>query len=108
MIRVKIERDEAGAIRSYSVKGHADYAARGKDIVCAGVSAVTVGTVNSIEKLTGTRLEVKVKSGLLQASVPEDLEWDKLEKVQLLLESMVTMLSTIEETYGDYITIQEN
>jgi uncharacterized protein YsxB (DUF464 family) len=108
MIRVKIERDAAGVIRSYSVKGHADYAKRGKDIVCAGVSAVTVGTVNSIEKLTGTRLEVIMKSGLLQASVPVEVESDKLGNVQLLLESMVTMLRTIQETYGEYITIQEN
>jgi len=108
MIRVKIERDASGAIRSYSVKGHADYAERGKDIVCAGVSAVAVGTVNSIEKLTGTRLAASMKSGLLQASVPEGLEGDKLDKVQLLLESMVTMLYTIQESYGEYITIREN
>ncbi|MGG6314329.1 ribosomal-processing cysteine protease Prp, partial [Paenibacillus macerans] len=32
---------------------HGRGAKAGEDIVCAGVSAVTVGTVNSIESLTG-------------------------------------------------------
>ncbi|WP_327078082.1 ribosomal-processing cysteine protease Prp [Peribacillus frigoritolerans] len=42
-----------GKIMSYRSEGHANYDVHGKDIVCAGVSAVTFGTFNSIEALLG-------------------------------------------------------
>lgn len=108
MIKVKIVRGEDGGIRSFSVKGHAFYADPGKDIVCAGVSAVTVGTVNSIEALTGVELVSKVKNGFLQASVPDLPDGNKPDhRVQLLLESMIVMLRSIEETYGEFIAITD-
>lgn len=108
MIKVKIVRGGDGSIRSFSVKGHAFYADPGKDIVCAGVSAVTVGTVNSIEALAGVELVSKMKDGFLQASVPELSDGNTPDhRVQLLLESMVVMLRTIEESYGDFIAIQD-
>lgn len=107
MIRVKIERSKEGSIRSFTVKGHAFYADPGKDIVCAGVSAVTVGTVNAIEALTGIELVSRMEDGFLQASVPELSEGSKPEQVQLLLESMVVMLKTIQESYGGFIAVRE-
>ena len=49
MISVRITRASAeGTIVGFEIKGHANYAKRGEDIVCAGVSAVSVGTVNEI------------------------------------------------------------
>ena len=106
MIRIIIERGHDGFIRSFSVKGHADFAEHGKDIVCAGVSTVTVGTVNAAEALLGIVLECKMTDGFLKASVPSGLDGGKPEKLQLLLESMVVMLQSIEESYSDYITIR--
>lgn len=107
MIRVNVERNGDGSIRSFTVKGHAFYSEPGKDIVCAGVSAVTVGTVNAIEEVAGVKLAAKMKDGFLQASVPELPEGNKPDRVQLLLESMLVMLNSIEDTYGDFITVRD-
>lgn len=107
MIQVKIERDADGSIRSFRVKGHAYYADPGKDIVCAGVSAVTVGTVNAVEALTGLELVSRMEDGFLQASVPAIPEGIMPDRVQLLLESMVVMLRTMEESYGEFIAVRD-
>ncbi|MFP4979338.1 ribosomal-processing cysteine protease Prp [Paenibacillus sp. CN-4] len=108
MINVRITRESArGAIASFEVKGHAGYARRGEDIVCAGVSAVTVGTVNSIEALAGVSLNTSVKNGFVSGSVPLIDDSSQSDKVQLLLESMVVMLNDIAASYGKYIQIQE-
>ena len=107
MIRVKIDRRADGSIRSFAVTGHADYAEHGRDIVCAGVSAITVGTVNAIEALLGVVLDSSMKDGFLQASVPDLAEGNKPGQVQLLLESMVVMLQSIEDTYGNYIVVRD-
>jgi len=107
VIIVQIFRDEDGNIERFSIEGHANFAKRGEDIVCAGVSAVTVGTVNSIETLTGVEMDAKMKNGFLSASLPM-LERDETwPQVQLLLESMVLMLTDIAESYGKYIKIEQ-
>ena len=106
MINVYVSRDlTSNCITSFEVKGHANYAEHGYDIVCAGVSAVTVGTVNAIEKLAGIELPVKVKSGFVSSSIPRFNETEVSEKVQLLLESMLVMLESIADSYGDYVKL---
>src|SRR4051794_26236233 len=102
MIRVTIERLSLNDhIHSFKVKGHAMFADSGQDIVCAGVSAVTVGTVNAVEALLGFELQSQMKDGFLQAEAPENLDSQKQEQLQLLLESMVVMLQSIETSYGN-------
>ncbi|TBL81622.1 ribosomal-processing cysteine protease Prp [Paenibacillus thalictri] len=109
MIRVNIKRrPDNRRIERFRVEGHAEYDKSGKDIVCAGVSAVTVGTVNAVEALLGVELVHRMKNGLLQVDVPAKLDPRIEEQVQLLLESMVVMLSTIEQSYGAYIAMQES
>ncbi|MCL6605938.1 MAG: ribosomal-processing cysteine protease Prp [Paenibacillus sp.] len=108
MINVRITRASAkGTIVGFSVKGHADYARNGKDIVCAGVSTVTVGTVNSIEKLTGVALDTSMKDGFLSGTLVPVNDPETSAKIQLLLESMVVMLEGIAISYRKYVQIQE-
>lgn len=106
MIKVKVKRHSSGNfITSYEVTGHAYYDEPGKDIVCSAVSAITVGTVNSIEALTGVCPQAKMQSGLLKVDIPTGLSASVAEQVQLLLESMVVMLNSIEESYGEHIRV---
>ncbi|WP_010270834.1 ribosomal-processing cysteine protease Prp [Paenibacillus senegalensis] len=106
MIRVNIYRSTGdNTIRSFSVEGHADFDEHGKDIVCAGVSAVTIGTMNAIEKLIGIIPQAEVKNGLLRARFTDRLPAETEEKIQLLLEAMVVTLQSIEQSYSTYIQI---
>jgi hypothetical protein len=107
VIIVQVFRNDDGSIDRFSIKGHANFAKRGEDIVCAGVSAVTVGTVNSIETLTGVEMDAKMKNGFLSASLPVLEKDETWSQVQLLLESMVLMLTDIAESYGKYIQIEQ-
>ncbi|ADM71459.1 ribosomal-processing cysteine protease Prp [Paenibacillus sp. SEL3] len=108
MIIVRITRLEDGSIQGFSVKGHANFAKSGEDIVCAGVSAVTVGTVNSIGALTDVEMETEMENGFLSAYLSPESYHDANAQVQLLLESMVIMLTSIAESYGKYIQIENN
>ncbi len=109
MINARIYRDPAtGFISSFLIEGHAEFAEQGHDLVCAGISAITVGTVNAIEALLGIILNSRMKDGFLQAEVPDVLHEDKADKLQILLEAMVVMLQTIEATYGSYIKVKQS
>jgi len=107
MIKVTIRRAADGSIRAVEVKGHAGYADPGKDIVCAGVSAVTVGTVNAVEALAGVVLPHEARDGFLAVNVPDIKDDRRAEQIRLLLESMRVMLQTIEQSYGEFVAIVE-
>jgi len=105
MISITINRSEAEFIQSFIISGHAFFADRGKDIVCAGASAVSIGAINGVHALTGVTPEIEQGDGFLRCVIPDKLPEDINEKVQLLLEGMIVSLQTIEEEYGEHIKI---
>lgn len=107
MIKVKVLRNDSQEIIAFHVSGHADYDESGKDIVCAGVSAVAVGTVNAVEVLLNIELPSEMKTGLLSVKIPDISDQIVSKQAQLLLEAMVVMLQTIKQTYGKYISIDD-
>ncbi|WP_407269593.1 ribosomal-processing cysteine protease Prp [Radiobacillus sp. PE A8.2] len=107
MIKVTIYRKD-DTIYAFELSGHAESVSEGEDLVCAGVSAVTFGTVNAIEKLCEFEPSVEMagkEGGYLRMELPEHLTDTILEKTQLLLEGMLVSLETINLDYGQYMTI---
>lgn len=108
MIKVTFVRNTADRrIVAFAVEGHAKYSKPCKDIVCAGVSAVSVGTVNAIEALAGAALPAKMKNGWLSSDIPVLTDAEADGRMQLLLESMAVMLDTIAQSYGKHVVIHE-
>ena len=83
MITVTICQSSEGEITGFSIQGHAGYAERGSDIVCAAVSVLAQNTVNSIEQFTQ----------------------DSFSASKLLLDSLILGLQGIEEEYMDYLDV---
>ncbi|MCA1031908.1 ribosomal-processing cysteine protease Prp [Bacillus timonensis] len=110
MVNVTISRSTHGSIKSFTISGHANFAKRGQDIVCAGVSAVSIGAINAIIGLTKVTPIIKQggDGGYLSCEVPRDLTDEINQKIQLLLEGMVIALESIEKDYGQYIKININ
>ncbi|CAM4232557.1 ribosomal-processing cysteine protease Prp [Lacicoccus alkaliphilus] len=104
MIRVDIHKDQAGRIESFEMSGHAGFGEYGKDIVCAGASAVVFGNVNAVLSMTESDpgIELDDDGGYLHFDVddPDD------EKLQTILEAMIISLKTIEEEYSEHIRIE--
>jgi uncharacterized protein YsxB (DUF464 family) len=109
MIHVEIERTSSGAIASFTMSGHARFAKRGQDIVCAGASAVSFGALNALMALTNVKPHITQgeNGGYLRCELPPIEDARTAENVQLLLEAMLVSLQTIEKEYGTYIRIVE-
>ncbi|MBB6445883.1 ribosomal-processing cysteine protease Prp [Bacillus benzoevorans] len=106
MINITINRKKTGSIQSFTMSGHAYFSDHGQDIVCAGASAVSFGTINAIHGLTGITPEIEQgEDGFLKCVIPENLPESAQEKIQILLEGMVVSLQTIEEQYGEHIQL---
>ncbi len=108
MVTVKVYRKEEGKIAEIEIEGHAGYAPSGQDLVCAGISAVTIGMANAIHQLFGVDPVRRMgKSGFLHFHLPEGITADVEGKIHLLLEAMLLSLRSLEDSYGKYIRVIE-
>lgn len=105
MIRIIIYKNSTNDITLISSEGHAGYSEEGQDIICAGVSALLINTINSIEYLTDDTFYIEnddSEAGLLKVRFLEKLS----NKGNLLLESFILGIKGIENDYGtDYIKL---
>ncbi|MBS6195319.1 MAG: ribosomal-processing cysteine protease Prp [Clostridiales bacterium] len=104
MTKVTFYQNSDNQCVGFEVKNHAGYAEEGEDIVCAGISALVINTVNSIEAFTEDkfRLDVDEATACIRLSVEELPS----EGCTLLLNSLILGLQRMEdEQYTEFIDI---
>ena len=104
MIKITIYRNKENLYTGFDCIGHAEYAQAGEDIICAGVSALVINTINSIASFTEERFAVHTEeeSGEIVFRLEKPSEHD----AYLLLQSMVLGLQGIGNQYGnEFITL---
>ncbi|WP_027107621.1 ribosomal-processing cysteine protease Prp [Lacticigenium naphthae] len=110
MIQASFHRNDVNEIVSVEMTGHADSGPYGYDIVCAAASALSIGAVNSIEKLSHVKpiTEIDEKNGgYLYVTFPlNELSIKQQEIIQLLLESLFISISDIANEYADHINVR--
>ncbi|WP_053219036.1 ribosomal-processing cysteine protease Prp [Virgibacillus senegalensis] len=109
MIKVTVYRKH-GNIHAFELSGHADSVSEGYDLVCAGVSAVSFGSVNAVIRLCEMEPIIEQageEGGYLRMELPDNLTDETKTKAYLLLEGMMVSLKAIARDYGKYITISE-
>ncbi|MDD3938348.1 MAG: ribosomal-processing cysteine protease Prp [Bacilli bacterium] len=99
MIKVTIEIVN-NHIVSLEIKGHAQSAEPGKDLVCSAVSAVTFGGLNALHN-TDKNLTIKVQDGYVLITKSGDLE----SADEVVLQTIITQLETIADDYPKYVKI---
>lgn len=105
MIYIRITKEPSGRISAFEMDGHAEFAEHGKDLVCAGASAVSFGAVNAVAELTNSvpTVEQGADGGYLRVSFPVT---ERDAEVQLIVQAMIISLQTIELDYGQHIQVQ--
>lgn len=81
--------------------GHANYAEAGKDIVCAGVTALVQGLIRSTESLTSDKIEYEISPGRA------DIYYgDPSEEGKLLVDSFFIGICLIADEFPDHVRIE--
>lgn len=94
MIAVSVRKD------GITIEGHAGYAEAGKDIVCAGVTALTENLIDSIESLTKDTIQYEISPGRV------DIYYMNLsEYTKLLVDSFFLGISGIAQDFPEYVKI---
>ena len=101
MIKVVFYMNE-GRYCGFHCSGHAGYASKGNDIVCAGVSALVINCANSIEALTGDRADIEhATDGSVFCMVKQPVSAES----ELLLKSLWMGVTYIANEFKRYIRI---
>ena len=95
MIAVSVRKD------GIEISGHANYAEAGKDIVCAGVTALTQTLIMSMEDLTRDEIEYGILTGKV------DIHYRNLsEEGKLLVDSFFIGVCAIADEFPDYVRMK--
>ena len=101
MIKVVIEKNNSKIV-SLEVSGHSNYDEKGRDIVCAGVSAIVVGGINALINENKKAIEYECKEGYAKVLV-KNID----SNIEMILDVISTQLYTVEESYPKFIKIIE-
>ena len=101
MITVKI-KNEKNEVKQILFSGHALYEDFGKDIVCAGASAILTTSVNAILKYDKNALKYTIEDDVLV----KILKTDKI--INLLIDNMIDLLKELSNDYPKNIIVRED
>lgn len=103
MITITIFKNKSGSYKGFQCMGHADFANKGKDIVCSAVSILVINTINAMETL------LKEPFSYQQAEADGMIKVDFADTpsvgAALLLDAMVLGLEEVKKQYGTKYTI---
>ena len=94
-----------GKIVSFNISGHTGYAKVNKDIVCSAISAISLTIANGITEILKIGMECRAKDGFLSGDLHK-LSFEEIDKCQVLLETMLLGLESIEIKYRKYIEVK--
>ncbi|MFU0800915.1 MAG: ribosomal-processing cysteine protease Prp [Xylanivirga thermophila] len=107
MINVKILRDVQGSVQGFELVGHAGYAQAGQDIVCAAVSAIVQTAVMGLSDVLNIDIDYMQHKGNVVCSISENIDLQKRKYADIILETMIVGLKSIQLEYNKYISIKE-
>ena len=101
MTKFKFIQDDGGNIVAFSMKGHADYASKGNDIVCAALSACVQLFEQSVVELLGEEkgsFTESAETTEISYSMP-DMPEEKKKVFYLLASSFYKYVTRLQKQY---------
>ncbi len=108
MTEVVLVCDSDGAIKKLTAKGHAGFAEKGKDIVCASVTELLRTALKVLENTQGLLVKANAASrGNLAFSVEENETFSRKERLICTADFIRTGLRDLEDEYPQYVHLRE-
>lgn len=90
---------------SVALKGHAESVDEGYDLVCSAVSSISQTILIGIVEVLKLKIDYSIDDGFLSFSL-ENLSIDNIRECQVLMQTMLLGLKSVELGYGEYIKVK--
>ena len=95
---IVVERKKDGI----SIRGHANYAPIGQDIVCSAVSVLVQTLIQSVEELTADKIEYDMRPGTVDIKF-----WSLSDHSRVLISSFFIGIQRTAEAFPENVTLTE-
>ena len=95
--------------QTFEISGHAEYADEGLDIVCAGISATVINSLNLIIKLLGKNIKFteNQEEGYMKLEViKNNFNQTSRDFLELIVENLYESLQQISVIYPNHLKIK--
>lgn len=95
--------------QSFDISGHAEYNDEGLDIVCAGISATVITSLNLLSSLLKKSIKVSENEveGYIHAEIINyDFDSKTLDFMHLVVDNLIASLSEIESMYPNHLKVK--
>lgn len=89
-----------------TIAGHAGYADRGEDIVCAGVSALAETLLIGLRQVARIKPTVTRQDGYVDVRLPPSLTGDAAFAAATILQTTIAGLRDLARSYPDYVQFE--
>lgn len=100
MLKINFLITKNNKLKGFEIKGHANFAENGKDIVCAAVSSAAYMTINLIEEILKINADVKIDEGYMKLFVDLDDE-----KCVIVLKGFKFHMHNLQNIYQNNLRI---
>ena len=109
MLVIRVVRRPNGDIVGLHAEGHTGFDRRGRDIVCAGASAVVHTAVLGVTQAAGVPARTRTGDGYLTMELePGDLPEDRWRQAQAVLEAAVLGVREIARQYPRHVAVVDS
>lgn len=102
MIRIQV-RTVGSDICTIEISGHAMAGPYGQDLVCAGVSAIALSSLNAIDELYRDACKLSANQNKIVVYVQKNSS-----SLQEVLKFLVTQLDMMKRSYPDHIRLEKS
>ncbi len=106
MIRIKLTKKD-NVIEKVEIKGHADYADYGKDVVCSAVSSIACTALLGLIEFSSRKFKYIKKDGHISFAVPEAESQEERIRTEAILKTMELGLRDIQKGYSAFVKMEE-
>lgn len=104
MVNVIFNKKDCNLV-SVSMSGHAESVGEGYDMVCCAISTISQTILIGVLEVLKLKITYSLDDGFLNFSL-EKLPDEEIRKCQVLMETMLLGLKSIEIGYSGYIKIE--
>ncbi|WP_251574896.1 ribosomal-processing cysteine protease Prp [Limosilactobacillus agrestimuris] len=104
MIRVSFNFNSDHQITAFQMKGHADAGPYGQDIVCAAVSALSISTINALERVA--KAPAAVNSDDNNGGFLKVTDISLAHDAQVIMQTFFNGMCDITESYPQNIEVK--
>ncbi len=106
MVKINIKKKN-NRIYYFEIKGHANAAEYGEDIVCSAISVLGQTCIIGLTEVAAIPVKHQIEPGHLTCEIPMGLTVAKAREADIIVNTMYLGMKSVQHSYSEFMEINE-